>query len=182
MKDLRFRHATINAQDPVIRNSKKYETQNSKGRIDYWCICKNYSFAIELKHSYDNYSSGITKDETLRRWKIMNHYQLRSIDKDLMTFDERTMGIIPLALHFIISESSEYPTKQEKIEYISQEREMLLRIHNKLKRISEPNFISLWEIDNDMYDGYQSNGYSYPGLILVSKFYNLIYHKGSKRK
>ena len=171
------------AEYPVTRNCRKkdYKAKNSKGRIDYWCIYKDYSFAIEVKHSYDNYSSGKVKDETLRRWKTMTHYQLQSIDKDLMSFDEKTKGIIPLALHFITSESSEYPTNEQQINYKSQEKEMLIRIHDKMKRIAEPDLISLWEIDNDMYINYQSNGFAYPGLILVSKFYNLIHHKGSKR-
>ena len=91
---------------PVIRNCRKkeFEANNSKGRIDYWCIYKGYSFAIELKHSYDNYNTDNTKEETRRRWKTMNAYQLHSIKKGLRSFDEKTKGIIPLALHIITSE------------------------------------------------------------------------------
>lgn len=168
---------------PVTRNCKKkgLEANNSKGRIDYWCIYKGYSFAIELKHSYDNYNTEKTKEETLRRWKTMNFYQLHSIKKELKSFEEKTNGIIPLALHFITSESSMEPTDEQRNEYKLRERETLTRLYNDLRHISEPDFISLWEIERDMYVDYQPKGSSYPGLILVSKFYDLILHSGSKR-
>jgi hypothetical protein len=167
---------------PVIRNCRKkeFEADNSKGRIDYWCIYKGYSFAIELKHSYDNYNTDNTKEETRRRWKTMNAYQLHSIKKGLRSFDEKTKGIIPLALHIITSESSKGPSDEQLNEYKSKEREMLARLHDDLKTIAEPDFISLWELDRCMYINYQPEGYSYPGLILISKFYDLILHDGSK--
>jgi hypothetical protein len=67
---------------PVTRNckTKGLEANNSKGRIDYWCIYKGYSFAIELKHSYDNYNTEKTKEETLRRWKTMNSWTYSCFD------------------------------------------------------------------------------------------------------
>lgn len=169
---------------PVTRNCKKkeFEATNSKGRIDYWCIYKGYSFAIELKHSYENYNTDRTKEETRRRWKTMNAYQLHSIKNYLKSFEEKTDGIIPLALHFITSESSKEPTDEQLNEYKSKERGMLIQLHDDLKPIAEPDFISSWEIDRDMYISYQPEGYSYPSLILVSKFYDLILHDGSKKK
>ena len=168
---------------PVTRNCRKkeFEADNSKGRIDYWSIYRDYSFAIELKHSYDNYNTDNTKEETRRRWKTMNAYQLHSIKKNLRSFDEKTKGVIPLALHFITSEASKEPTHEQLNEYKSKEREMLARLHDDLKPIAEPDFISSWEIDRKMYLNYQPEGYSYPGLILVAKFYGLILHDGSKR-
>ena len=111
----------------------------------------------------------------------MNYYQLHSIKKDLKSFEENTNGIIPLALHFITSESGKEPTDEQLNEYRSREREMLARLHDDLKPIAEPDFISLWEIERDMYVDYQPKGLSYPGLILVSKFYDLIPHSESKR-
>lgn len=167
------------AEYPVTRNSKLYDAKDSKGRIDYWCIYKNYSFVIEVKHSYDNYIIGKTKDETIRRWRTMNSYQLKSIKKYLKTFDEKTKGIIPLALHFITSESSKEPTNEHRDEYILKEREILIRLHNDLKHIAEPDFTSLWEIDKDMYIDYWHNGNTFPGFILVSKFYREIHHNGA---
>ena len=86
-----------------------------------------------------------------------------------------------MALHFITSESSMEPTDEQRNEYKLRERETLTRLYNDLRHISEPDFISLWEIERDMYVGYQPKGSSYPGLILVSKFYDLILHSGSKR-
>lgn len=165
------------AEYPVTRKSRN---EDSKGRIDYWCIYKGYSFVIEVKHSYDNFTSGKTKDETLRRWKLMNKYQLRSIKKDIeKNFTEKTNGVIPLALHFVTSEFGGEPTDERRSEYIKQERDMLRRLHEDLAKIEEPDFMSLWEIDKEMYKKSQYNGYSFPGLILVSKFYCPIKHKGA---
>ncbi len=167
------------AEYPVTRNSKK---EISKGRIDYWCIYKGYSFAIEVKHSYDNFISGKTKDETLRRWKLMNKYQLRSIKKDIeKNFTENTQRVIPLALHFVTSEFGGEPTKERRNEYIEQEREMLKRLHDDMVKIEKPDFVSLWEIDKEMYKKSQFDGYSYPGFILVSKFCEVIKHKGAEK-
>jgi hypothetical protein len=166
---------------PVIRNSKKkeFEAKNSKGRVDYWCIYKDYSFAIELKHSFDNYNYDTTNEETLRRWKTMNSYQLHSIKKYLRTFEEKTKGIIPLAIHFISSRSGKEPSDEQLNEYKLKTEKILLRLDDDLTHIAEPNFISLWEIEKDMYINYQNYGYSYPGLVLVSKFYDSIPHIGS---
>ena len=170
------------AEYPVTRNSRKYEAKDSKGRIDYWCIYKDYSFVIEVKHSYDNFTSGKTKDETIGRWELMNKYQLRSIKKYIKrNYIEKTKGVIPLALHFVTSEFGGEPTNERRNEYIEQERMMLKRLHDDLTKIEEPDFMSLWEIDKEMYKKSQFDGYSYPGLILVSKSYEVIKHKGAEK-
>ena len=67
------------AEYPMTRNSKKkgLEIENSQGRIDYWCIYKDYSVVIEVKHSYDNFETPCTNDERLlQRWRTMNIVQL----------------------------------------------------------------------------------------------------------
>ena len=47
-----------------------------------------------------------------------------------------------------------------------------------LKGITPPDFMSVWELDDDMvcYD----NDRAYPGLIVMAKFFKDIKHKGSK--
>lgn len=49
---------------PLIRSSKFED--DSSGRIDYWCIYKEYSFVIEVKHGYDNYKNDITRKRHIK--------------------------------------------------------------------------------------------------------------------
>lgn len=169
------------AEYPITRNSKKkgHEVDNSKGRIDYWCIYKDYSFVIEVKHSYDNFHSNKTNDERLiQRWQTMNIDQLNNIKGELKGFGEKTKGIIRLALHFITSECGKEPSKDIINDYHSKEKDILCRLHDDLKRVTEPDFLSLWEIDDNMVLENDIDGCTYPGLILLSKFYKEIQHKG----
>ena len=169
------------AEYPVTRNSKKkgHEVDDSKGRIDYWCIYKDYSFAIEVKHSYDNFHSNKTNYESLiQRWQTMNIDQLNNIKGELKGFGEKTKGIIRIALHFITSECGKEPSKEIINDYRSKEKEILCRLHDDLKHVTEPDFLSVWEIDDNMVLENDIDGRTYPGLILLSKFYKEIQHKG----
>lgn len=81
------------AEYPMTRNSrmKGLEIEDSQGRIDYWCIYKDYSLVIEVKHSYDNLATSSTNDERLlQRWRTMNIVQLDNIKNEIKHFEERT--------------------------------------------------------------------------------------------
>lgn len=80
------------AEYPMTRNSKKkgLEIENSQGRIDYWCIYKDYSVVIEVKHSYDNFETPCTNDgRLLQRWRTMNIIQLGNVKDDIKHFEEK---------------------------------------------------------------------------------------------
>lgn len=169
------------AEYPITRNSKKkgLEIEDSKGRIDYWCIYKDYSVVIEVKHSYDNFETSYTNNERLlQRWRTMNIVQLENVKDEIKHFWEKTKGVIRLGLHFVTSYSSTNPSDDICETYISQERIMLDRLYKDLKTVASPDFMSVWELDKDMvyYDYYRA----YPGLIVIAKFFKDIKHKGSK--
>jgi len=170
------------AEYPITRNSRKkgYEADDSKGRIDYWCIFKDYSFSIEVKHSYHNLQSNKTKDETMHRWDVMNNYQHISSRKDLRNFIERTKGIICLSVHFVTIESGKEPDDALLADYKNKEQSILVRLYDDLNSIAEPDFMASWEIDENMVKQLPFEDVSYPGLILAAKFYKPISHKGSK--
>ena len=164
------------AEYPMTRNCKKkgLEIEDSQGRIDYWCIYKDYSVVIEVKHSYDNFETSCTNDERLlQRWRTMNVVQLGNVKDEIKHFEEKTKGVIRLGLHFITS-----PSDNIREAYISQERVMLDRLYKDLKTVASPDFMSVWEIDKDMV--YYNNDRAYPGLIVMAKFFKDIKHKGSK--
>ena len=169
------------AEYPMTRNCKKkgLEIEDSQGRIDYWCIYKDYSVVIEVKHSYDNFETSCTNDERLlQRWRTMNIVQLGNVKDEIKHFEEKTKGVIRLGLHFVTSYSSTNPSGDIRETYISQERVMLDRLYKDLKTVASPDFMSVWEMDKDMV--YYDNDRAYPGLIVMAKFFKDIKHKGSK--
>ena len=169
------------AEYPMTRNSKKkgLEIEDSQGRIDYWCIYKDYSVVIEVKHSYDNFETSCTNNERLlQRWRTMNIVQLENVKDDIKHYEEKTKGVIRLGLHFVTSQSSTNPSDDIREIYISQERDMLERLYKDLKTVASPDFMSVWELDKDMV--YYDNDRAYPGLIVIAKFFKDIKHKGSK--
>ena len=152
------------AEYPMTRNSKKkgLEIEDSQGRIDYWCIYKDYSVVIEVKHSYDNFETSCTNNERLlQRWRTMNIVQLENVKDDIKHYEEKTKGVIRLGLHFVTSQSSTNPSDDIREIYISQEREMLERLYKDLKTVVPPDFMSVWELDKDMV--YYQNDRAYPG-------------------
>lgn len=169
------------AEYPMKRNSRKkgLEIEDSQGRIDYWCIYKDYSFVIEVKHSYDNFETSSTNDERLlQRWRTMNIIQLDNIKDEIKHFEEKTKGVIRLGLHFITSHSGTRLKENVRDTFISQEYEMLTRLYVDLKSITPPDFMSVWELEDDMV--YYDNDRAYPGFIIMAKFFKDIKHKGSK--
>lgn len=167
------------AEYPVERRirKKRQEIEEWKGRIDYLCIYKDYTFVIEVKHSYDNFETPVTCGERLlERWKTMNKEQLPSVKDYVKHFEERTKGVIRLGLHFVISHSNTNISENVREEYILQERAMLNRLYKDLQTIMPPDFMSVWELDDDMV----YHDCAYPGLILLAKFFKEIKHKGSK--
>ena len=174
------------AEYPIIRDSylKGYEKDNSKGRIDYWCIYKDYSFIIEMKHSYEFLNNNITNGERLiKRWEKMTIGQLQDIRKDAHHFGEKTNGIIRIGLHFITPYSSCDRDKQVLAEYITKQKDILIRLSEDVSQLkpktTTPNFLASWSLPNkEKYLDVPFNG-TYPGLMLLGKMFPSIQHVGS---
>lgn len=170
------------AEYPVSRNCKhddgeKYDTQ---GRIDYWCIYKGFTFVIEVKHSYD-YIHEMTNEPTTRRWNYMNCTQLQTCKKDVRCYEEKTQGVIRIGLQFITAHSSNTDSdicihfKKETKNILDR---LVIDMSKKRPRFNTPDFIGCWQIEEKL--AYAEDGNVSPGLILVAKFHDIIYHKGSK--
>lgn len=169
---------------PTLRISslKNYEIDNSSGRVDYWCIYNNYSFVIEIKHSYDCFLTNTTRQGSIiNRWNEMHIKQLHSIKKDIKLFEEPTKGVIRLGLHFITSYTDKKPNEQDISQYSEQIENILHRIQKDLCQCkptkTTPNFSGCWIIPKEQV---KNNEKTYPGIILMGKIYEPIKHKGSK--
>ena len=167
---------------PAKRQCKNRRPQvdESSGRIDYWCMYKDYSFAIELKHSYDCFTTDTTRDNTVtERWIKLNE-QLDSIKKDVKQYGEESKGVIRIGLHIITSYSDKSPDNQLLSSFKESIPETFERFKKDLGKqypSLRPNLLICWKIPTRIvFDEEQT----FPGLWCVAKLYPAITHKGAK--
>lgn len=167
---------------PVIRQCKnrKFNVDKSNGWLDYWCIYKGYSFIIELKHSYDCFTTPKTRENTvIKPWIKMNE-QLDSLEKALREFGEKTRGVIRIGLHIITSYSDKIPDDQLLKRFndnIPKTFERLQKDLGKQYPSLKPDLIICWTIPLKIVMCYEQ---TFPGLWAVAKIYPKIDHKGAK--
>lgn len=170
------------AELPTKRNCflKSHEIEDSSGRIDYWCIYKDYSIILEVKHSFDAFLTNKTREKkVVEKWEYMTIDQLQSIKDDIkQQCEENTKGIIRLGLHFITS----YSDKQPSITIINKYGKLLPTILERIKSdvcrckptLTNPDYMACWIIPKQIVlEGFQT----FPGLILMGKIFKPILHK-----
>lgn len=168
---------------PVTRReSSRYdEDKESSGRIDYWCIYKDYSFAIELKHSYDCFTTPETReDKVTSRWIKMNE-QLESVKQEVKEYEENTKGIIRLGLHIITSYSDKAPEKKLIAQFKNSISDTFKRFQRDLakpNRSQKPDLLICWKIPSRIV---MRGEHTYPGLWCIAKIYPAIKHRGASR-
>ena len=167
---------------PVIRKIKDEEKRQteSTGRADYWCIYKDYSFVIELKHSYDRYGSHKTRQDTVvDRWQEMNE-QLRNAAADYRNFEEKTKGVIRLGLHVITSITAKSANNQTVQQYKDKVKEIQYRLVKDMtgkRPTTKPDMVMCWLVPMRMAENDDGN---IPGLWMFAKWFEPIKHKGAK--
>ena len=170
------------AELPAIRRYSNRRTQvdESSGRIDYWCLYKDYSFVIELKHSYDCFTTDVTREDTVAdRWITMNE-QLRSIEKEVKQYSESTKGVIRIGLHIITSYSDKNPDNQLINRFKESIPDTFERFRIDLGKhypSLKPNVLLCWKIPSRIVKDMDQ---TFPGLWCVVKIYSAIKHKGAK--
>ena len=166
---------------PVLRycSNKHFNKEESNGRIDYWCIYKGYSFVIELKLSFDCFTTSNTRiSKVAARW-IKMHEQLESVKNEIKEYEENTNGVIRIGLHIITSYADRPPSKQlisHFKESIPETFERLLRDVSKQHPSLSPDMIICWKIPQKIIlkDDFQT----FPGMWIMAKVYKPISHRG----
>ena len=162
---------------PVTR--KRIDFDESSGRIDYWCVYKNYSIVIELKHSFDCFTTSKTRERRVtERWNTMID-QLISVKDDVKQFGERTKGIVRLGLHIITSYSDKYPDKELLVQFkngIPDTFERLSKDVNRRFPSKRPDIVLCWKIPDRIVYSYDQ---TFPGLWALAKIYPPITHQGA---
>lgn len=169
------------AELPTIR--KCDAGGKTSGRIDYWCVYKNYSFVIEVKHSYNFFTNPKPSYRTvINRWKTMIK-QLQSNESDIKKYGESTKGVIRIGLHFITSKSDKEPNKELIKHFIKESIPATFDyFQNKFcKRAptQKPDMILCWKIQPSIVMRGEN---TFPGLWCVAKRYPAIIHKGAKKR
>lgn len=158
---------------------RRGEEKPHKGRIDYWCIYKDYSFVIELKHSFDVFTTDKTrKNSFIGRWNTMIK-QLKEVKSDVKTFSEKTKGVIRLGLHMVSSRSFQYPD-EELIDIFNREFPETMERFSKIGGSKhKPDLVMCWKIPRKIIL-HEDNDVTIPGLWVLAKFFPPIPHQGSK--
>ena len=160
-------------------SNRKFNIDEANGRIDYWCIYKDYSFIIELKHSFDCFTTMKTRENKVSsRWLKMNE-QLESVKEDVKLYDEKTKGIIRLGLHIITSYSDKNPEKELICQFEDSIPEITERFSKDVSKrypSLRPDVVICWKIPNKIVFQYNQ---TFPGLWALAKIYQPIRHRGA---
>lgn len=174
-------NSMVMVEVPTVRvcDNRRFQVEKSTGRIDYWCIYKGYSFVIELKHSFDCFTTTKTRyRKVIQPWIKMNE-QLQSIEQNLKSYDEATMGVIRIGLHIVTSYSDKTPNRNLVDEFLESIPDTFERFQNDLgKRYPslKPNMLICWKIPKKLI---LKDIYTFPGLWAIAKIYPIIKHRGA---
>ena len=174
---------------PISRKYKRGKNaQEVVGRIDYWCMYRNYSFILEVKHSYDNFRTKKMRTELKNDWETMCDSQLRSVRGCAKKFEEKTKGIISIGLQFVTSWNKfthGESVKNTMLQYEEKLPELLDRLREELvvkeqRKTTTPNFTACW-IPPQKHVERMVADEIYPGLIMIAKICKPIFHRGSRQ-
>jgi hypothetical protein len=164
----RITNDSLLVENPVWRKPRGKE--ESPGRMDCWAYYNNYSFAIEVKHSYTSLRTARLKQYSLNRY-MRAISQLRSLNTDQRRRITEGNGLFLLALLF----STFYISSLEKNGIRVGDYD-LVKTYNRItndKRLARltppPNIFGLWEVPEEMAKAIELDNYSesYPALGIV---------------
>ena len=166
---------------PAIRqcSNRRFQVDESLGRIDYWCIYKDYSFVIELKQSFDCFTTNSTRERKVIKPWLKMHEQLQSLEVDIKEYQEATKGVVRNGLHIITSYSGKPPCNQLIKQFndnISDTFDRFFKDLSKKYHSLKPNLMLCWKVPTKIIMDVDQ---TFPGLWAVVKIYPAIEHKGT---
>jgi len=148
------------------------------GRIDYWCIYRDYTFLIELKHSKESVSCKKLTTETIERWNTMLD-QLKYIRRDAKQREEHTKQVIPLGIHLVTLRAA-----ANRKDSLVDEKELQKTWFDMVRQTLNSNFQAMWLLPNKLVkDELEMDGLTKVTQALAMMAYiaeRAINHKGSK--
>lgn len=169
-----------------VRRKERGEEENHNGRVDYWCVYKDYTFVIEMKHTFHNLDGKVVRQNSMKdRWKNMST-QLDDCRKHLRKNMENTKGIIPIGIHFVTTRRWETTRLKEwgYDELLQNNTESMCKFIGELK--PEVDYAASWIVpqsiamattkDNDVF----SYRFLCPYVMIFAQVKKVINHKGSQ--
>jgi hypothetical protein len=156
------------AEHPL--NRKPAGEKEYPGRVDYWIFYKNYSFMMELKHSYFAYKEVDSPSKIIARRFLRALRQLNEIRKDECRGLAYGNGLRKIALESIVFYRS---SKDEDKLMFDVEREDFQKLFKTLLRNTKldkkSNFHALWMLSRSLIKPFEySDGFEiYPAVAFI---------------
>jgi len=160
-------------EHPLTR--KPHGEEEYSGKSDYWISYRNYSFIMELKHSYFAYTKA-----NYPRQDISNKFnkclsQLKEIKTEECRNLSMNKGMIKIALQAIVFyQSSQNDFTNEDLE----EHDFIDDFEQLIQNtdLYESNVRSLWLLHDRLFQSFEyDNGYEiYPAVAFVGKVFDVI--------
>ena len=143
--------------------------EESYGFVDYWINYRNYTFLIELKHSYFAYRRADSPRQSIKEKFDLAIKQLRSIRKEQCERLKINKGIIKIALQTIVFfESSKDPISIDCLE--DQDfKKLLQKLIENAELEKRSNLISLWLLNKRLIESteYDETFEIYPAVAFI---------------
>jgi hypothetical protein len=158
-------------------NRKPHGEDEYSGRVDYWIYYRNYSYVLELKHSYFAYKMADSPRQDISDKFDSAIRQLNSIKIDeCKDLSYNSKGLIKIALQAIVF----YQSSQEDISLDNLKNQNLKEDFEDLISNTDlnnkSNFRSLWLLNKKLIESVEyRNGYEiYPAVAFVGNASDVI--------
>lgn len=154
---------------PVARKwSCAEERDNSHGWVDYWCRYRDVDFLIELKHGFISTKTARPDKHKVQQWLEANK-QLDVIEEEAKNYGAYSKGTIRVAMSILVA--YDRTTKEEFSTDINPENLFMIRDTTFIGTDIEPNWIGMWELEEDLPKIYQYNHgiERYPAIFMFCR-------------
>jgi len=154
-------------------NRKPAGEEEYRGNVDYWISYRNYSFLMELKHSYFAYRNAENPRKSIAKRFVRAIEQLREIRREECRYLTINKGLIKVALQAVVFYQGS-KDKLSKNDLKGQDFKNLftkLVTNTELKRRS--NLLSLWVFDEGLIEivEYKNGSEIFPAVAFVGNIH-----------
>lgn len=161
-------------ENPLTR--KPAGEEEYRGNVDYWISYRNYSFLMELKHTYFAYRNADNPRKSITKKFVRAMEQLRSIRKDECRALTINKGLIKIALQTVaFYKGSKYPISKDDLK--DQDfKNLFKKLVNNTELERKSNLRSLWVLNERLVEPvkYKNSFEIYPAVAFVGNISEMI--------
>ena len=159
-------------EHPLIR--KPAGEEEYRGNVDYWISYRNYSFLMELKHTYFAYRNADNPRKSITKKFARAMEQLRSIRKEECRALTVNKGLIKIALQTVVfyegSKNSIHKDDLKDRDF----KNLFKKLVNNTELEHRSNLRSLWVLDERLVKAVKYNKNSFEIYPAVAFFGNIL--------